>query len=111
VDDGPRVGVVEHVPHLVGDIPVVHVDRHRTELQRREERLEVLGSVRAHDRDLVADAHTALGQMRRESRGAVVELAPRDAAVATHERLAVGHLTGDAAPYGAEVPPLHDVGG
>ena len=56
VDDGAGVAVVEHVPHLVGDVPVVHVHGHGAEQERREERLEVLGPVRHVERDLVAGA-------------------------------------------------------
>src|SRR5262249_31028255 len=44
-DEGNRVGIVEQVVQLLLDVSVVHVDRHRAELERGEHPLEVLRRV------------------------------------------------------------------
>ncbi len=60
-----------------GPVAKVHVDRHAPELQRRVERLEVFGTVREVDGDLVAGHDAGLGlEMPRQATGAVGEFGP-----------------------------------
>ena len=93
-----RVGVVEQVRELGADVPVVHVHRHRAELLRREERLEVLGRVHAHDRDLVVGPDAGVAQHAREPRRPIVELGERQPALAADDRDPIGPELGDGAP-------------
>ena len=66
------VGVVEEVAQLVLDVAVVHVDRHRAELERGEHALEVLDAVVEVERDVVAGADAEPGEVVREPVGALV---------------------------------------
>ena len=66
---------------LVGHVAVVDVHRHAAQLERGEERLEVLGPVREVDRDLVAGLDAGRGlQVPGQAAGPVVELRPASAA-------------------------------
>ena len=96
------VGVVEQVCELGADVAVVHVHRDRAELLRRVERLEVLGRVHAHDRDLVVGRHARVAKHARQLRGAGVELAERQPAFAAHHGRAIGPELGDGAPRARE---------
>ena len=64
------VGVVEQVLQLVFDVPVVHVDRHRAQLVRREHRLDVLDAVHEVDGHVIAGADAVRGEVVREAVGA-----------------------------------------
>ena len=57
VDQRDEVGVVEQVAQLVGDVPVVDVDRHRAGLEAAEHRLDPLGAVHRVDADMLAGPH------------------------------------------------------
>ena len=54
VHERDEIGVVEEVAQLGLDVAVVHVDRHRAQLVRGEDRLDELVAVEAVDADVVA---------------------------------------------------------
>ena len=78
-DDRLDVGVLEDVAQLVGDVPVVDVDRDEPRLERAEERLDPLGAVPAVDRHLGAGFETQTEQVVRDAVRALVELRERPA--------------------------------
>ena len=94
-DDRLDVGVLEHVAQLVGDVPVVDVDRDEPRLERAEERLDPLGAVPAVDRHLGAGLETQTEQVVRDAVRALVELPERPARRAGDQRLTVGHRVDD----------------
>ena len=71
-----RIGVFQDLAQLLVAVPVVDVDVHGVELDRGEERLEVLAAVVEVERDL--GTHTDAGslQPRRQASGSLVQLAP-----------------------------------
>src|SRR5450756_2054529 len=73
-DTGPGVGVRQDVMDLVGHVAVVHIDRGASELERREERLEVLRGVEEINRDAVPGLETLTIKVRRQAAGPIVEL-------------------------------------
>ena len=95
VHDRTRVGVGEEVPQLVGTVAVVHVHRDRSQLERGEHRLEVLGAVVQEETHVVARADPTTREMVRESRRASVELREREPPVLTDQRFTVGNRVRD----------------
>ena len=69
-----EVRVVEQVPQLGFDVPVVHVDRNRTQLVGREHRLHELEAVEPVDADVVAGTDAVGREVVCEAVGALVEL-------------------------------------
>ena len=96
---------------LVDEVAVVDVDRGGPELERGEERLEVLGAVGHVDRHLVAGGDAVVAQERSEARRTIVECAEGDPPVAADEGVTVGDRLSDAVPEVREVPVGHCVGG
>ena len=95
-DHGDRVGVGEEVLQLFLDVAVVHVDRDRAQLERREHCFQVLRGVVEVERDVVARANAARREHVREARGPFVELAEGQPALAAHEGEVIGNRVGDA---------------
>ena len=96
VDQRDEVGVVEQVAQLVGDVPVVDVDRHRARLEASEHRLDPLGPVDRVDADVLAGPHADVARGSCANRFARSSSSPeRQAPVAGDERDAVGHGVGD----------------
>ena len=62
-DDGNRVGIVEQVLELLGDVAVVHVDRYSPQLQQRDKSLDPLATVVGIDGDVVADPDATRGEV------------------------------------------------
>jgi hypothetical protein len=62
VEHRNRVRVVEEVPQLVFDVPVVHVDRDRPQLERGEHPFEVFRRVEEVQRDVVAGTDAMRGE-------------------------------------------------
>ena len=54
VDERYEIRVVEEVRELALDVPVVHIDRYRTQLEAAEHRLQVLAAVVQLEPDVVA---------------------------------------------------------
>ena len=104
--DGDHVGVVPQVDELVGGVAVVGVDHGEADLERGEERLQVLGRVVQVLRDLVLFRGTGCEQRRGDAVGATVELRPRERAVALLLREGVGDLVGHRLPEVGEVPSV-----
>ncbi len=73
-DEGDEVGVIVQVPELVSDVAVVHIDRHRGQLECSQHPLDVLGPVEQLEADPVAAADAVRPQMVGESVGARLEL-------------------------------------
>ena len=94
VHHGLQVGVGEEVAQLVLDVAVVHVHRHRAQLERGEHAFEVLVAVVEPEADVVAGADAVRGEHMRQPGRALVEVAVGEAHVAEHDRLAVGHGVG-----------------
>jgi hypothetical protein len=89
-DDGADLGVVKEVAHLVGLVPVVHVNRNGLELEDREDAFQVLDPVVEGDGHPGSGADPASGQESREPRRPVVQLPPGHAAVPVRHRRAIG---------------------
>ena len=106
-DGGFDVGVLEDVAQLVGDVPVVDVDRDEPGFERPEERLDPLGAVPAVDRHLRTGFETQTEQVVGEAVRALVELRERPARRAGHERLAVRHSVDDDLEEIGEVERRH----
>jgi len=86
VDQRLRASVGENMLQFGPPVAVVHVDRHRPQLERREYRLDVLGAVVQRDTDpgLRPDART--GQIASEPGCAVIQLPPGPCALAVDYR-------------------------
>ena len=105
--DGGGRAVGEHVGQFGRDVLVVEVHRRRTQLQRGEEGLDVLGPVGERDGDRVTRADAVRGEHVGQPVGPAIELAEGDAAVAADDGLAVGNLAGHRLPRGGVVPSVH----
>ena len=92
------IGVVEEVDELVLEVAVVHVDRDAAHLERGEQALQVLVAVVEVRRDLGAGLEARRDEGLREPGGAVVELVPRAALLAAHDRDAIGKRVGEPTP-------------
>jgi hypothetical protein len=90
-----RAGVGEDVAQLVGDVAVVHVDRHDSRLERGEHRLEPLGPVPRVDADPLPGLDAGVAQVMGDAVGPLVELAVRQPDVAGDEGEPVGAGVGD----------------
>ena len=102
--DRAHVGVVEQVAQLVLDVAVVDVDRHRAELERGEHALRGTRSSCRGSSATWSPAPTPRAASACARRvGALVGLGERQAPVAAHERLVVGHGVGDPLPQVGEV--------
>jgi hypothetical protein len=102
-DERAQVGVVEQVPQLVLDVPVVDVDRHRPQLERGDHHFEVLDRVVQEARDVIAGPDATRRERVRESGRALVGVRERQAAIGVHEGLVVGNGVGDSFPEIREV--------
>ena len=102
--DRDDVGVVPQVHQLVGRVPVVGVDGGEADLERSEDRLEVLGCVVEVLGDLVLLARVRPEQRRGDAVGAAVELGPRGGAGALLLGERVGDLRCHRLPQVGEVP-------
>ena len=71
-----RIGVLQELAQLLVAVPVVDVDVHGVELDRGEERLEVLAAVVEVERDLATLTDAGSLQPRRQASGPLVQLAP-----------------------------------
>ena len=83
-----QVGIGEEIAQLVLDVPVIHVDGDRADLQAREHPFHVLGAVVQVHPDMVAGLHAGRLQGARQPVRARVELRVRQALVAAHQRSA-----------------------
>ena len=63
VHERDQIGVVEQVAQLVGDVPVVDVDRNRAGLEAADHRLDPLGAVERVDADVLAGLHADVEQV------------------------------------------------
>ena len=106
-DDDPRARVSEEVARLLDAVPEVHVDRNRTDLQRRVEGFEILDGVDQVDGDLVAGGDSRACEVRRQPRRVVFELGKGAGGRTTHDRHAVSGLARDRVPNLGEVPSSH----
>ena len=75
MDDRLEVGVGEEIAELGLHVAVVHVHRHRAELERGEHALEVLVAVEEPQPDVVARDDALRGEHMGQSRRALVEVA------------------------------------
>jgi hypothetical protein len=110
-DYGIDIRVLEDVAQLVGDVPVVDVDRDEPRLERAEERLDPLGAVPPVDRHLRTRLETQTEQVVGNAVRTVVELCERPARRAGDERLAVRRRVDDDLEEIGEVerrPPGRD---
>jgi len=95
VHDRLEVGVGEEVAELVLDVAVVDVDGNRAQLERGEHALEVLVAVVHPQTHVVARPDAARRERVGQPGRPLVELPIREADVAEHDRLALGHRVGD----------------
>ena len=98
-----EVGVGEQIAQLVLDVAVVHVDRHRAQLERGEHALEVLVAVVHPQADVVGRPDAVPGERMGEPGRPLVELPVGEAYVAVHDRLPVRHGVGDRLEQVGEV--------
>src|SRR6185437_15434677 len=103
IDDHARLRVLQQVAELLLAVAEVHVERHRAQLERREDGLHVLDAVaQVHgDRGPRADAQP--GERRREARGPGVEVGPGSLALTVHDRHPLAYRVGDELPEAGEV--------
>jgi hypothetical protein len=94
-DERSRVRVLEHVPELVGDVAVVHVDDRRPRLVDAELDLDPLGPVPREDRDVVAGADPGIEEVMGDAVRARVELGVAQACRPGDERGAIRDRVGD----------------
>ena len=92
------VGVVEQVPELLVEVPVVHVHRHAAHLERAVLRLEVLVAVVEEQRDLGVVTEPGRDVRGGEASGALVVLGPGASCRPVDECDLVGDLVGDRLP-------------
>ena len=90
-DHRAQVRVVVEIPQLVFDVPVVHVDRHRADLEAREHPLDVLGSVEKLEPDVVAAADADGRQVVGEAVGAIVECSVCETPLARDDGFTIGN--------------------
>ena len=89
------VGVVEEVVQLLCCVTEVDVAGHRTDLETSVLRFEVLDAVVGEEPDLGAPLDSSGDQSGGEAAGVGVELGPRAASIAVHDRLGVGNRGGN----------------
>ena len=77
VDHGDHVGVVEEVVELALDVPVVHVDGDRPDLDHRQHGDDVLDAVLGVDRDVVSRADSLGLQVVRQPVGVGLQIGVR----------------------------------
>ena len=97
------IGVVEEVPQLVVEVPVVDVDRHAANLECPVLRLEVLVPVVHVQPDLGVMTKTGRGVRGGESCGAVVVLGPCPDRGSVHHSGRLWNGVGDGLPDGGVV--------
>src|SRR5262249_37633640 len=93
-----RISVVEQVQKLVGPVAIVYVERRQPDLERREQRLEILGRVVQKRADARAVLQTAVDEVLRERLRALLELAPSASTRAADLRGALRNGARDGLP-------------
>jgi hypothetical protein len=91
-----QVAVVHQVLQLLRHIPVVHIDRHRPQLEGREHRNHVFLTIVEVEAEVLASLEAAVSQRMGEPVGTRVELGKGEARAAAHQRSPVGDHVGNA---------------
>ena len=104
VHERDQIGVVEQVPELGLDVPVVHVDRNGPQLVRREDRLDERVAVHAIDADVVAGPDSLSGEVMRQPVGPLLELCVRSGFVGDDQRDSIGNAVNDMLGEICDVP-------
>ena len=102
-DDCLRIRVDQDLRQLGPLVAVIDVDRNPTQLERREERLDVRDAVVEVAGDLRFGSEPCCPECAREPPGGVVELAVGERPPGMRHRDPIGELLGDAFPDRREV--------